>query len=315
MRQAHCLQHLCRWHWNSCLWHYPVWSSLPAPAWHWHGTVVSQVNSSRYLGIYPDGMLNWSDHIEHLCRNLAPKVGMLRRLKHSLPTESLLTIYQTTVQASIDYCITVWGYAPGSYLDRVQSLQNRAARIITGNYSREVRGIDLVKDIGWFNIRQRRDYFTGLLVFKSLNNMSPVYMADMFTYSNELGTTQDQMSRIVSASLWLISISSHDQFSSMALACGIPCLLKYVMPIVSPHLNSTWNSFCFLSDFTIPTFCADVSYAFPCTFFPFSKGFFSLAYTDYAIVYFASGVLVRGYRKYSVTGLGPITRLPQLQAG
>ncbi len=66
---------------------------------------INQVNSSRYLGIYLDGMLNWSDPFEHLCRNLAPKVGMLRCLKHSLPTESLLTIYQTTVQA---YCITVW---------------------------------------------------------------------------------------------------------------------------------------------------------------------------------------------------------------
>ena len=29
---------------------------------------VNQVNSGRYLGLYPDSMLNWSDHIENLCK-------------------------------------------------------------------------------------------------------------------------------------------------------------------------------------------------------------------------------------------------------
>ena len=95
---------------------------------------VNQVNSGRYLGIYPDSMLNWSDHIEQLCKKLAPKVGILRRLKHVLSRECLVMIYQSTIQSVIDYCITAWGYAPSTYLDRVQSLQNRAARIITGIY-------------------------------------------------------------------------------------------------------------------------------------------------------------------------------------
>ncbi len=149
---------------------------------------VNQVNSTRYLGIYPDSMLNWSDHIVNLCKKLAPKVGILRRLKHVLSREYLSMIYQCTIQSVIDYGITAWGYAPNTYLDRVQRFQNRAARIITGNYDRDVRGIDLVKDLGWFNIRQRRDYFTALLVFKSLNGMSPDYMTDMFTYSHEIGT-------------------------------------------------------------------------------------------------------------------------------
>lgn len=147
---------------------------------------VNQVNSGKYLGIYPDSMLNWSDHIENLCKKLAPKVGILRRLKHVLSRECLLTIYQCTIQSIIDYCITAWGYAPGIYLDRVQRLQNRAARIITGNYDRDVHGIDIVKDLGWFNIRQRRDYFTAILVYKSLNGMSPDYMTDLFTYTHEI---------------------------------------------------------------------------------------------------------------------------------
>ncbi len=47
--------------------------------------------------------------------------------------------------------------------------------------------IDIVRELFWFNIRQRSDYFTALLVCKSLNGMSPDYMSDLFTYTHEIG--------------------------------------------------------------------------------------------------------------------------------
>ena len=42
----------------------------------------------------------------------------------------------------------------------IQRLQNRAATIITSNFDNvNVRGIDIVKQLKWMNIAQRRDYF------------------------------------------------------------------------------------------------------------------------------------------------------------
>ena len=43
-----------------------------------------------------------------------------------------------------------------------------------------------MKDLGWLNIKQRRDYFAGLLVFKSLNNLLPEYINDKFTMTSEI---------------------------------------------------------------------------------------------------------------------------------
>ena len=70
----------------------------------------------------------------------------------------------------------------------VQRLQNRAARIITGNYSRDVDGIDIVKELGWMNVRQRRDYFTAVLVYKSLNGLAPSHISDLYTYVRDVST-------------------------------------------------------------------------------------------------------------------------------
>ena len=46
--------------------------------------------------------------------------------------------------------------------------------------------MNIVKDLGWLNIKQRRDYFEGLLVFKSLNNLLPDYITDKFTMTSEI---------------------------------------------------------------------------------------------------------------------------------
>ena len=78
-----------------------------------------------------------------------------------------------TVQSHIDYCLTVWGFTSNKNLNRIQKFQNRAAWTITNNFNWDIRGVNIVKDLGWLNIKQHRDYFVGLLVFKSLNNLLP----------------------------------------------------------------------------------------------------------------------------------------------
>ena len=64
-------------------------------------------------------------------------------------------------------------------LSRVQRLQNRAARIITGNFDYiNVRGIDIVKRLKWMNVIERRDYLVALIVFKCIRGMAPTYISD-----------------------------------------------------------------------------------------------------------------------------------------
>ena len=46
----------------------------------------------------------------------------------------MLRIYQCIIQPRLDYAITLWGFTSQLNLSRVQRLQNRAARIITGNF-------------------------------------------------------------------------------------------------------------------------------------------------------------------------------------
>ncbi len=56
---------------------------------------------------------------------------MLTKLKTNVP---IAYMYNSIIQPYIDHCTTVWGYAPDVHVNKVQSLQNRIARIISGVY-------------------------------------------------------------------------------------------------------------------------------------------------------------------------------------
>ena len=62
-------------------------------------------------------------------------------------------IYTSIIQPKIDYAISIWGYTTAHNINKVQRLQNRAARILTGNFDYvNTRGIDLVKTLGLMNV-------------------------------------------------------------------------------------------------------------------------------------------------------------------
>ncbi len=62
-------------------------------------------------------------------------------------TIGYLPDYYTLIQPYIDYCITVWGYAPDRYINKIQVLQNRATRVICDNFDWNMSASALVKSL------------------------------------------------------------------------------------------------------------------------------------------------------------------------
>ena len=84
----------------------------------------------KYLGILIEKHLSWKHHIEHIIINVSRTVGLIAKLRHFLPTHTLLNIYQALIAPYLTYGLTVWGQACESYLDKLLKLQKRAHRFI-----------------------------------------------------------------------------------------------------------------------------------------------------------------------------------------
>ena len=79
-----------------------------------------------------------------------------------------MLIYSSIIQPKVNYAKTFWGYTCDNNLHKIQRLQNRAARIVTGNYDYVTTGgTELVKRLKWMCVTPRRDYFMSILMYKS----------------------------------------------------------------------------------------------------------------------------------------------------
>ena len=134
-------------------------------------------------------MLSWNLQTDSISKKLVFIISRVSRLKPVLPSQMLMYIYSSIIQPKIDYAISIWGYTTAHNINKVQRLQNRAARILTGNFDYvNTRGIDLVKNLGLMNVTQRRDYLMLIMMFKSIHGLVPDYICDEITrHSNTLG--------------------------------------------------------------------------------------------------------------------------------
>ena len=80
---------------------------------------------------------------------------------------------------SFDYCSLVWDGLSDQLSDKLQKLQNRAARVILkANYG---TSSSLLLDIlKWDKLVIRRKKHKAIMMFKSLNEQAPVYLQNLF---------------------------------------------------------------------------------------------------------------------------------------
>ena len=62
-----------------------------------------------------------------------------------------------------------------SNINKLQCVQNYAARIITGNFDYlNTNSIDLIRSLRWASIQERCDYFTAVLMYKAIHGLTPM---------------------------------------------------------------------------------------------------------------------------------------------
>ena len=148
--------------------------------------LLNEVPDHPYLGLQLDNSLKWNQHILKLCKSVSGKLALLNRLRKVLGNNVLSDLYKSIIQPSLDYAVSVWGYCSETNKDLLTRLQHRAARTVTGNRDYiNVRGADLVSELGWQTIDQRRNYFTATLMHRCINETAPRRLI------NELVMTKD----------------------------------------------------------------------------------------------------------------------------
>ena len=100
------------------------------------------------------------------------------RLKRFLGFEEKKTLINSYFYSNFNYCPVVWMFSSAKSLNKVESLQKRALRFLYDNYDSSYES--LLKLAGKSTIIVTRIRSLCIEIFKTLNNINPIFMNEIF---------------------------------------------------------------------------------------------------------------------------------------
>lgn len=134
-----------------------------------NGDSLNQVTVVKYLGLYIDQHLSWSNHIQCLTKKISPVIGILYKISYIIPSHIKRIIYYSLIHSHLQYLSIVWGNAYHVHLEYLKRLQNKAIKNIY-NLPRLTPTITLYKNANIMNIATLTTYETCLMVQNYVNN-------------------------------------------------------------------------------------------------------------------------------------------------
>ena len=139
------------------------------PALTFGGTLIPCHNNHKHLGLTFSKDLRFHEHINDICHKVNKTLSPLYPLARHLPRFILDQLYKTYIRPHFDYCDTIYdGYITIKDATRLETLQNRAARLSTGALFRTSTD-RLRADLGWDKLTIRRRIHR-LLLYHKLND-------------------------------------------------------------------------------------------------------------------------------------------------
>ena len=139
---------------------------------------LTQTQEFNFLGTIISSSMGWKSHCLHISKKLSRILGILRRLRNTVPSYVLLSIYDSMCVPYMYQSILLWGHSPG----RIPTLQRKAIRtVFKKNYNAHTE--PLFKK---HNLLKFEDMYTSSALkffFKHVNHLLPECFSSMFSLS------------------------------------------------------------------------------------------------------------------------------------
>ena len=151
-----------------------------------HGQVLESVTCAKYLGVDISGSLTWNSHIDRITGSANRTLGFVRRNIKTRMSKVRETAYNTLVRPQLEYASAVWDPHNKNRISQIEQVQRRAARWTVSNFDRKASVTEIVQDLGWRTLDQRRADARLCLFFKILHGLVAVPLPDYIQHSTRI---------------------------------------------------------------------------------------------------------------------------------
>ncbi len=142
-------------------------------------TVTS--STVKNLGVILDRKLSFENHISYVTKTA---FFHLRNIaKNMLSVSDAEKLVHAFMTSRLDYCNALFGGFSASSINKLQIVQNAAARVLTR--SRKYDHITpILQSLHWLPIKFRISYKILLLAYKAINDLAPAYLTNLLSRYN-----------------------------------------------------------------------------------------------------------------------------------
>jgi len=188
----------------------------------------------KLLGVILDQRLTFDSHIAAIVKGCNYHIGALWHIQPLLSNDVAQSLACALINSRLDYCNAMLYGAPKAALDKLQQIQNTAARVVSGvHYQSDAK--PLLHQLHWLPVWQNFVYKIECLTLKARTTGIPTYLNRHLIPRAAVRTTR-------SSALPLLTLSTtHTNFGRRAFTYSAPNVWNNLPPDVL-HCN-TLNTF------------------------------------------------------------------------
>ena len=140
--------------------------------------VILPTSIARNIGVMFDSTMSMEQHIHAICKSAFLSLRNLSQIRRYISQPSADVLVHAFVTSKLDSCNSLFYGLPGHLIQKIQSVQNSAARITTLSHKYD-HITPILKELHWLPVNYRIEFKVLLLTFKCINNIAPSYLQDL----------------------------------------------------------------------------------------------------------------------------------------
>ena len=144
--------------------------------------VIETKDNIILLGVVLDSKLNFSEHINSICKKASQRIGVLMRLRNLIPMKSKLILFKSAILPFLTYCHLVWHFCKASDTRKLERLQQRGLGAVfkdnNSTYEQLLEKADLP------TLLNSRLQDLCILMYKVKHKLCPTYVSNIFKEPN-----------------------------------------------------------------------------------------------------------------------------------
>ena len=84
-------------------------------------TSLERKSNVNYLGVLINDNFSWKHHLLHIVSKISTSIGIIARLRHFVPLNTLQHIYRSSIHPNLLYGVAAWGRIDKTHRNKIQN--------------------------------------------------------------------------------------------------------------------------------------------------------------------------------------------------